>query len=61
MLVDGYSVRLADGKAIIDDKPNKHYVCKEKVWEYNVKDKKYVSAMLKEQIAMGLIGEEDAF
>lgn len=61
VLVDGYSMRIADGKVIIDDKPNKHYVCSEKVWEYNTKDKKYLRAMLKEQVSMGLIGEEDAF
>lgn len=60
-LADGYSMRIADGKVLIDDKPNKHYVCREKVWEYNTKDKKYLCAMLKEQISMGLIGEEDAF
>ena len=61
VLVDGYSMRVADGKVIIDDKPNKHYVCSEKVWSYNTKDKKYLHAMLKEQVSMGLIGEEDAF
>ena len=61
VLIDGYSIRIADGKAIIDDKPNKHYVCNEKVWEYNTKDRKYLREMLKEQVAMGLIGEEDAF
>lgn len=59
VLVDGYSIRLADGKIVIDDKSNKYYVCKEKVWEYNLKDKKYISAMLKEQIAMGLIAEDE--
>ena len=61
MLIDGYSIRIADGKAIADDKPNKHYVCSEKVWEYNTKDRKYLREMLREQVAMGLIGEEDAF
>ena len=61
VLVYGYSMRIADGKVIIDDKPNKHYVCSEKVWEYNTKDKKYLRAMLEEQVSMGLIGEEDAF
>jgi len=61
VLIDGYSIRIADGKAIIDDKPNKHYVCSEKVWEYNTKDRKYLREMLKEQVSMGLIGEEDAF
>ena len=61
VLVDGYSMRIADGKVVIDDKPNKHYVCSEKVWEYNTKDKKYLREMLKEQVVMGLIGEEDAF
>ena len=61
VLIDGYSTRIADGKAMIDDKPNKHYVCSEKVWEYNAKDKKYLREMLREQVAMGLIGEEEAF
>ena len=61
VLADGYSMRIADGKVLIDDKPNKHFVCREKVWEYNTKDKKYLYAMLREQISMGLIGEEDAF
>ena len=61
VLIDGYSIRIADGKAIIDDKPNKHYVCSEKVWEYNTKDRKYMREMLKEQVSMGLIGEEDVF
>lgn len=60
-LADGYSMRIADGKVLIDDKPNKHFVCREKVWEYNTKDRKYLYAMLREQISMGLIGEEDAF
>ncbi|MBQ9133540.1 MAG: helix-turn-helix transcriptional regulator [Clostridia bacterium] len=58
-LFDGYSVRLGDGKIIDDDKPNKHYVCKEKVWEYKTTDRKYLRQMLKEQVAMGLIEEED--
>ena len=61
VLIDGYSIKIVDGKAIIDDKPNKHYVCSEKVWEYNTKDKKYLREMLTEQVAMGLIGEENAF
>ena len=61
VLIDGYSIRIADGKVIIDDKPNKHYVCSEKVWEYNTKDKKYLQSMLREQVSMGLIGEKDAF
>lgn len=59
VLVDGYSARIADGKIMNDDKPNKHYVCSEKVWEYNAKDKKYLRAMLKEQVTMGLIDEYD--
>lgn len=58
-LVDMYSYRLADGKIIDDDKPNKHYVCSEKVWEYHLKDKKYIKQMLKEQLEMGLISEDD--
>ena len=59
-LVDGVSVRLADGKIFDDDKPNKHYVCKEKVWEYRNTNLKYIREMIKEQIEMGLISEEDA-
>lgn len=58
-VIDGYSVRLADGKIIDDDKPNKHYVCREKVWEYRNTDIKYVRQMLQEQLAMGLIDEGD--
>lgn len=61
VLVDGVSHRIADGKVMDDDKPNKHFVCREKVWEYNTKDRKYLREMLQEQVAMGLIGEEDAF
>ena len=61
VLVDGYSVRIADGKVIDDDKPNKHYVCKEKVWEYKNTDRKYLYQMLKEQIAMGLIKEDNTW
>ena len=59
VLIDGYSVRLADGKPIIDDKPNKHYICKEKIWEYNTTDHKYLKQMLCEQVAMGLIEDDD--
>ncbi|MBP3919311.1 MAG: helix-turn-helix transcriptional regulator [Clostridia bacterium] len=58
-VIDGYSVRLADGKIIDDNKPNKHYVCREKVWEYRNTDIKYVRQMLQEQLAMGLIDEGD--
>ena len=60
VLVDGYSVRIADGKVIDDDKPNKYYVCSEKVWEYKNTDIKYLKSMLKEQVSMGFIDEEDA-
>lgn len=59
ILIDGYSVRLVDGKPIIDNKPNKHYVCKEKVWEYHTTDHKYLKQMLCEQVAMGLIEDDD--
>ena len=59
VLVDGYSVRIADGKVIDDDKPNKHYVCREKVWECKNTDRKYLMQMLKEQLAMGFIEEDD--
>ena len=58
-LMDGYSVRIADGKIICDDKPNKHFVCKEKVWEYNTADIKYMRQMFKEQRAMGLLADDD--
>ena len=59
VLIDGYSIRIADGKVIDDNKPNKHYVCSEKVWEYNTKDRAYLMAMLKEQVGMGLIEEDE--
>ena len=59
VLVDGYSVRIVDGKVVDDDKPNKHYVCSEKVWEYKNTDIKYLKSMLKEQVDIGLIDEED--
>ena len=58
-LIDGYSVRIADGKIISDNKPNKCYICSEKIWEYNIMDKKYLKAMLDEQASMGLIDEDD--
>ncbi|MBQ8216047.1 MAG: helix-turn-helix transcriptional regulator [Clostridia bacterium] len=61
VVMDGVSVRIADGKAIIDNKPNKHFVCREKVWNYNIKDQKYIRTMINEQLDMGLIGKEDAF
>ena len=59
VLVDGYSVRIADGKVIDDDRPNKHYVCREKVWEYKNTDRKYLMEMLKEQVDMGFIEADD--
>ena len=58
VLIDGYSVRIADGKIISDNKPNKCYICSEKIWEYNIMDKKYLKAMLDEQASMGLIDED---
>lgn len=61
ILADGVSVRLADGKIFDDDKPNKHYVCKEKIWEYRNTNIKYIREMIKEQVEMGLISEEDAW
>ena len=57
--MDGYSLRTADGKIIYDDKPNKHYVCKEKVWEYNTADIKYMRQMFKELRAMGLLADDE--
>ena len=59
MLIDGYSVRIADVKIISDNKPNKCYICSEKIWEYNIADRKYLKAMLDEQASMGLIDEDD--
>ncbi len=59
VLIDGQSIRIADGKVIDDDRPNKHYVCKEKLWEYHNTDGKYVREMIKEQIAMGLIEDDE--
>lgn len=61
VLIDGYSIRRANGTVINDDKPNKHFICQEKVWEYNLSNKKYMLAMLKEQAAMGLIEEDENF
>lgn len=58
-LIDGYSVRLANGKPIIDNKPNKHYISKEKIWEYHNTDHNYLKKMLQEQIALGLIEDND--
>ncbi len=58
-LVDGYSVRLADGKVVHDDKPNKHFVCRDKVWEYRNTDLVYLNKMLKEQRSMGLIEADE--
>lgn len=59
VLISGYSVRIADGKIISDNKPNKCYICSEKIWEYNIADRKYLKAMLDEQASMGLIDEDD--
>ena len=59
VLIDGYSVRIADGEIISDNKPNKCYICTEKIWEYNITDRKYLKAMLDEQASMGLIDEDD--
>ena len=59
VLIDGYSVRIADGKIISDSKPNKCYICTEKIWEYNITDRKYLKAILDEQASMGLIEEDD--
>lgn len=59
VLVDMYSCRWEDGKIVSDDRPNKHYVCREKVWEYHNTDTRYLHAMLREQVQMGLISEED--
>lgn len=58
VLIDGYSVRIADGKIISDSKLNKCYICSEKIWEYNITDRKYLKAMLDEQVSMGLIEED---
>lgn len=59
ILIDGYSVRLSDGKPIMDDKPNKYYICKEKVWEYHISNHKYLRQMIHEQVAMGLIEKDE--
>ncbi len=58
-LIDMYSYRSADGKIIDDDKPNKHYVCRKKVWEYKTTDRGYWKEMLREQRAMGLIEDDE--
>lgn len=59
VLIDGYSMRIVDGKPIIDDKPNKHYICKERIWEYHNTDRKYLKQMIREQVAMGLIEDDE--
>ncbi len=58
VLLEGYSVRIADGEIISDNKPNKCYICSEKIWEYNTADRKYLKAMLDEQVSMGLIEKD---
>ena len=58
-LIDMYSYRTADGNIIDDDNPNKHYVCREKVWEYQTTDRGYWKEMLREQRAMGLIEDDE--
>lgn len=60
-LIDMYSYRLADGKIIDDHSPNKHYICREKMWEYHTSNKKYMFDMFKEQVAMGLLNEDDIY
>lgn len=57
-LLDLYSYRLADGKIVEDDKPNKHYVCREKVWEYRTTDKTYMREMFREMQSMGLLDDD---
>ncbi len=62
--IDFVSERRVNGKLIKDNKPNKHYVCQKKIWEYNLEENlalhsKYSNEMLQEQLAMGLISEED--
>ncbi|MBP5245813.1 MAG: helix-turn-helix transcriptional regulator [Clostridia bacterium] len=61
-LIDGMAYRYLNGRIVEDDKPNKYYVCREKIWEYRIPSHKYVRQMLKEQVEMGLIednGEEE--
>ena len=62
--IDFVSERWANGKLIKDNKPNKHYVCREKIWEYNLEEDlalngKFSNEMLREQLDMGLIRRED--
>jgi|GEM_PF-780960 len=58
-LIDGGSYRSLDGRIVEDDKPNKCYVCREKIWEYRTPSFKYVRQMIKEQVEMGLIEDDD--
>lgn len=61
-LIAGMAYRYLNGRIVEDDKPNKYYVCREKIWEYRIPNLKYVRQMLKEQVEMGLIednGEEE--
>ena len=62
--IDFVSERRANGKLIKDNKPDKHFVCKEKIWEYNVEEdvalnRKFSNEMFREQLDMGLISRED--
>lgn len=62
VLIDGYSVHKSSGGIICDDgESNKHYICREKIWEYHNTDRAYLYRMLHEQIELGLIDAEDTF
>ena len=58
-LADGYCVYYRNGKVIDPDRPNKFYICKEKIWIYKMPcDTDFVKKMIDEQLDMGLIDEE---
>ena len=62
VLIDGYSVHKSSDGIICDDgESNKHYICREKIWEYHYTDRAYLYRMLHEQIELGLIDAEDTF
>ena len=61
LIIDVCSQRIGEGKFINDDLPNKHYVSKERTWEFRAGDKKYIRQMFKEQLALGLVTEDDLF
>lgn len=61
IIIDLCSRRILNGVGYQDKLPNKHYVSKEKIWEFMAGDNAYMIEMFKEQLKMGLITEEDVY